>query len=51
MPATRADVYRAWVDATLLSQWFAPGPMTAVVSQLDATEGGRFRIEMRGPAA
>jgi len=51
--ASRAEVYRAWVEPALLSQWFAPGgldgPMAAVVAELDATAGGRFRIEMHGP--
>ncbi|HEU5004129.1 MAG TPA: SRPBCC domain-containing protein [Actinomycetota bacterium] len=47
--ASRAAVYRAWVDPAILSQWFAPGPLSAVVAELDATEGGRFRIEMHAP--
>lgn len=49
LPASRAEVYRAWVDPAILGQWFAPGPMSAVVAELDATAGGRFRIEMHGP--
>ena len=44
-----ADLWRAWTDADLLARWFAPGPMRAEVLELDAREGGRYRIRMHDP--
>lgn len=40
------EVYRAWTDPEILAKWFAPGPMHAVVAELDAQPGGHFRVEM-----
>jgi uncharacterized protein YndB with AHSA1/START domain len=45
------EVFAAWTRPELLSQWFAPGTMTAEVAELDPRPGGRFRIAMHDPAS
>jgi len=47
--APREKLYRAWTDATLLKQWFAPLPYTTPVAELDVRPGGSAFIVMRGP--
>ena len=47
--APREKLYRAWTDATLLKQWFAPLPYTTPVAELDVGPGGSAFIVMRGP--
>ena len=47
--APREKVYRAWTDASLLKQWFAPLPYTTPVAELDVRPGGSAFIVMRGP--
>jgi uncharacterized protein YndB with AHSA1/START domain len=47
--APRDKLYRAWTDAELLKQWFAPLPYTTPVAELDVRPGGANRIVMRGP--
>ena len=47
--APRAKVYKAWTDAKLLKQWFAPLPYTTPVAELDVRPGGANYIVMRGP--
>lgn len=42
-------VFRAWTDAKWLCQWFAPGDMTVPHAEVDASEGGKYRIEMLNP--
>jgi uncharacterized protein YndB with AHSA1/START domain len=44
--ASRADVYRALLDARAIEQWRAPDGMTGHVHELDAREGGAFRISL-----
>ena len=38
--APREKLYRAWTDATLLKQWFAPLPWTTPHAELDVRPGG-----------
>lgn len=46
--APRDRVFRAWTDANILAQWFAPSPeYTAVVPEFEFRVGGRYRFEMR----
>jgi len=45
--APREKVYRAWTDAGLLKQWFAPLPYTTPVAELDVRPGGSAFIVMR----
>ena len=47
--APREKLYRAWTDAKLLKQWFAPLPYTTPVAELDVRPGGTAFIVMRGP--
>jgi uncharacterized protein YndB with AHSA1/START domain len=47
--APREKVYRAWTEAELLKQWFAPLPWTTPSATLDVRPGGSNTIVMRGP--
>ena len=47
--APREKVFRAWTDAELLKQWFAPLPYTTPHAELDVRVGGANLIVMRGP--
>ncbi|PSH68881.1 polyketide cyclase [Phyllobacterium brassicacearum] len=47
--APRQKVFRAWTDAELLKQWFAPLPYTTPHAELDVRVGGANLIVMRGP--
>jgi uncharacterized protein YndB with AHSA1/START domain len=47
--APREKLYRAWIDPTLLKQWFAPLPYTTPVAELEVRPGGSAFIVMRGP--
>ncbi|HME26562.1 MAG TPA: SRPBCC family protein [Acetobacteraceae bacterium] len=47
--APREKLYRAWTDAALLKQWFAPLPWTTPHAELDVRPGGTNTIVMRGP--
>ncbi|HXE13077.1 MAG TPA: SRPBCC domain-containing protein [Bryobacteraceae bacterium] len=49
LPATREEVFDAWLDAEGMSEWMHPGPVTDCAVTLDARVGGRFRIVMAGP--
>jgi uncharacterized protein YndB with AHSA1/START domain len=42
-------VFRAWTDATLLKQWFAPHPWTTPRAELDVRPGGTNLVVMRRP--
>ena len=42
-------VYDAWLDPSLVAQWFAPPPMRAEVQTLEAEAGGSYRIDMVPP--
>ena len=47
--APREKLYRAWTDAELLKQWFAPLPWTTPHAELDVRPGGAATITMRSP--
>jgi uncharacterized protein YndB with AHSA1/START domain len=47
--APREKLYRAWTDAALLKQWFAPLPWTTPHAELDVRPGGTSNIVMRSP--
>jgi uncharacterized protein YndB with AHSA1/START domain len=49
-PARREDVFRAWTEAGLFSQWFT-APRGSSSAQLDARVGGSYRVEMKSPVA
>jgi uncharacterized protein YndB with AHSA1/START domain len=44
--ASRAQVYRALVDARAVATWMVPDGMTSHVHSFDAREGGSFRISL-----
>ena len=41
-PAER--IYRAFLDADALTKWLPPNGFTATVHEMDATEGGSYRM-------
>jgi len=47
--APREMLYRAWTEAELLKQWFAPLPWTTSRAELDVRPGGSNLIVMRDP--
>lgn len=42
-------VWRAWTEADLLAQWWAPRPYRAVTKDMDFREGGRWLYAMTSP--
>lgn len=44
-----ADVWRAWTDAEILEQWWAPLPWKAVTKSMNFTEGGQWHYYMLSP--
>jgi uncharacterized protein YndB with AHSA1/START domain len=47
--APRALVFKAWIDAAQLAQWWGPKGFTNPVCEIDARVGGAVRIHMRAP--
>ena len=47
--APLADVWRAWTDAEILEQWWAPLPFKAVSKTMNFTEGGKWHYYMLSP--
>ena len=41
-------VFKAWTDPEKIVQWFGPPGVRAEVNEMDARQGGRYRITMRG---
>jgi uncharacterized protein YndB with AHSA1/START domain len=44
IPASPAQVYRAWLDPGLLVRWLAPGAYAVPRAEVDERVGGHFRI-------
>src|SRR4051794_36848043 len=44
--APRSAVYAAFLDPRAIEAWRVPDDMTATVEELDAREGGRFRVSL-----
>jgi len=42
-------VYRAYTDAAILAQWFAPKPWSITDAVVEPRPGGRFNFIMHGP--
>jgi uncharacterized protein YndB with AHSA1/START domain len=49
LPATREEVFDAWLDAEGMREWMCPGPVTHSQVTLDPRVGGHFRIAMMAP--
>jgi len=49
LPASRKEVFDAWLDAARMREWMCPGAMTSSDVTLAPRVGGRFRIVTRGP--
>jgi chloride channel protein, CIC family len=48
--ASREAIYRAWTDASTLARWWGPAGASVVACEMDAVEGGRYRIVLRDRA-
>jgi uncharacterized protein YndB with AHSA1/START domain len=49
LPASREEVYDAWLDCEGMRQWMCPGPVTSAEVTLEPRVGGRLRILMKAP--
>ena len=49
IPASRQQVFAAWTDAALLTQWMNADPAWRVSVESDARPGGKLRSEVIGP--
>lgn len=49
VPATPAQLWRAWTEPVLLQQWFCPRPWRIREAELDVRPGGIFRTVIEGP--
>jgi uncharacterized protein YndB with AHSA1/START domain len=47
--APREKLYRAWTEPELLTQWFAPAPLTTPIAELDVRPGGANLVVMKTP--
>lgn len=43
------QVWKAWTDAAILDQWWAPRPWKTETKSMDFREGGRWLYSMVGP--
>lgn len=49
LPASREEVFDAWLDAEGMGEWMRPGPVSDCAVTLEPYLGGRFRIVMSSP--
>lgn len=49
LDAPRSRVFRMWIDAKHMAQWWGPQGFTNPVCELDVRPGGAIRIHMRAP--
>jgi uncharacterized protein YndB with AHSA1/START domain len=50
IPASPAQVYRAWLDPELLTRWMAPGSYAITRAEVDERVGGHFRVWQADPS-
>jgi uncharacterized protein YndB with AHSA1/START domain len=50
IPASPAQVYRAWLDPGLLARWMAPGTYAISRAEVDERAGGHVRIWQADPS-
>lgn len=43
-------VFDAWIEPEQVSQWFGPGEMTIVHTDIDPRVGGKWQMTMRSPS-
>jgi uncharacterized protein YndB with AHSA1/START domain len=46
--ASRQRVYEAWTRPEELRKWLAPGQMSVAAAETNPSEGGGYRIELKG---
>ena len=49
LPATREEVFDAWLDPVGMREWMPPGTGTSATAEIDPRVGGKFRIVMHHP--
>jgi uncharacterized protein YndB with AHSA1/START domain len=47
--ANRDDVFRAWTEAEQIERWFGPEGTRITLAEVDASEGGQYRIRIESP--
>jgi uncharacterized protein YndB with AHSA1/START domain len=48
IPASREEIFDAWLTADSLKQWMCPTGVQSATATIDARVGGRYRIVMHG---
>ena len=51
LPASREEVFDAWLDSDGMQRWMCPGTATSSEVTMEPRVGGRFRILMKAPEA
>lgn len=51
LPASREEVFDAWLDAEAMQEWMRPGAVSRCDVTLEPHVGGHFRIVMKTPDA
>jgi uncharacterized protein YndB with AHSA1/START domain len=49
LPASREEVFDAWLDSDGMGVWMCPGPITSSDVTIDPKVGGHFTILMKSP--
>jgi uncharacterized protein YndB with AHSA1/START domain len=49
IPASREEVFAAWIDPESIRHWMCPGDTVTAEAQLDPRVGGAYRIVMKSP--
>jgi uncharacterized protein YndB with AHSA1/START domain len=50
IPASREEIFDAWITADSLKEWMCPQGIKSATATIDARVGGRYRIVMHGDA-
>lgn len=49
IPASREEVFAAWIDPESIRDWMCPGETVTAEARLDPRVGGSYRIVMKSP--